>query len=167
MSLDDALIQTHLASAVVDRITAITTLSIGRPVQEVALPLDICFGYPSDDWSSTSLDDVTLFHTQSSDLSASELADLLEAAFFSPHEDSDADCYDTQLDNFQEEALERAIRTLLSDEAALKARIEMTLDRHLRWVMPSTLQVEVIVSPITSDALNHWSGFRRVVTILP
>lgn len=149
------------------KLTVQNRVESGQGYSRPVLPLDICFGYPSDDWSNTSLDDVTLFHTQPSDLSASELADLLEAAFFSPNEDSDADCYDTQLDNFQEEALERAIRTLLSDEAALKARIEMTLDRHLRWVMPSTLQVEVIVSPIASDAPTHWSGFRRVVTILP
>ncbi|MBD1848337.1 hypothetical protein H6F89_34315 [Cyanobacteria bacterium FACHB-63] len=76
---------------------------------------------------------------------------MLEASFFSPSKDSDADSYETQREDFREVAQERAIQALFSEAEALKARIEMVIDRHLRWVVPNNMKIEVRVFPRSPD----------------
>jgi hypothetical protein len=74
--------------------------------------------------------------TRDSEIEPSELADLIEQAWFCPSDDWQADSEETQLARFQEEAFERAVSILLSDEDALLARIQMTVKRELAWLLP-------------------------------
>ncbi len=139
-------------NVIVDSITAIVTQTQpGTPDRELRLPLDVGFGEFDDASYILSLEEVTLAIARHHSLAPQELADLLEASFYAPSEESDADSYETQRENFQEEAQERAIRALLSEQAALKARIEMIIDRHLRWVIPSNMRIELRVLPHIED----------------
>jgi hypothetical protein len=151
---------------IVDQITAIVThQQTGQPDTEMRLALDVGFGAMDELAYTPSLDEVTSDCDRDHSLDPSELAELLEASFFSSSKDSDADSYETQREDFRESAQEEAIRILLSSEAALKARIEMIVDRHLRWVVPSNMKLEVRVLPVSTDANLERPLFDRSVQV--
>ncbi|MCY6493970.1 ATP-binding protein [Leptolyngbya sp. GGD] len=152
---------------IVDQITAIVTRKqAGKPDTELRLELDVGFGAMDEFEYIPSLDEITIAIARHHSLNPYELAELLEASFFSPSEDSDADSYETQRENFRESAQEESIRLLLSSESALKARIEMIVDRYLRWIVPSNMKIEVRVSPISSDENSERTLFNRSVEII-
>lgn len=82
------------------------------------------------------LEDAALFVAAGSTIGADELAELLERSFFSPSDDSDADSWTTQAEDFREEAAARAHRLLSSEETARQERIRLVVERHLRWLLP-------------------------------
>ena len=92
--------------------------------------------YTGGGFRSSDLDDASLFVTESSSLDADELVELLERSFFSPSDDSSADSWTTQAEDFREEASARAHQVLSCEETARKERIRLVVDRHLRWLLP-------------------------------
>jgi hypothetical protein len=82
------------------------------------------------------LEDATLFVTQGSTIDADELVERLERSFFSPSDDSSADSWTTQAEDFREEAAARAHRLLSCEETARRERIRLVVERHLRWLLP-------------------------------
>jgi hypothetical protein len=75
------------------------------------------------------------------------LAKLLEASYFSPSQDFESDSVHTQREDFLEMAYERAVKALLTEEAALQERLTMTAERHLRWIVPSNQRLEIQLVP--------------------
>jgi hypothetical protein len=82
------------------------------------------------------LEGATLFVAAGSTIDADELVELLERSFFSPSDDSDADSWTTQAEDFREEAAARAHRLLSCEETARQERIRLVVERHLRWLLP-------------------------------
>ncbi|MBW4422856.1 MAG: hypothetical protein KME13_27385 [Myxacorys californica WJT36-NPBG1] len=157
----------QMMAVTVEHITAIAILKqAGHSDTELWLPLDLGFSKTDEASYLPSIEEVTIAIARHHSLDPGTLADLLEASFFSPSEDSDADSYDTQQEDFRESAQERSIRVLLSEDEALRARIEMVVDRHLRWVIPSNMKVEVRVLPI-SEAGDRPLFNRSVEVIHP
>jgi hypothetical protein len=90
----------------------------------------------ADPDSCWSLDDAYVVLTHSPAIDPDDLADLLFNAYFYASEDSDSDSYETQKDEFMEEARAYAMSLLVSEEEALKARIAEAAERHLGWIVP-------------------------------
>jgi hypothetical protein len=82
------------------------------------------------------MEDATLFVTEGSTIDADELVELLERSFFSPSDDSSADSWTTQAEDFREEASARAHRLLSCEETARQERIRLVVECHLRWLLP-------------------------------
>ena len=80
-----------------------------------------------------------------SPLEPHELAELLQRAFFSPSDDSEADSWERQRDVFDAEALHVATRLLVSDEAARTATIAEAVRRELFWLIPHERGVDIAV----------------------
>jgi hypothetical protein len=68
---------------------------------------------------------------------------LTDCFNFAPSEDCDSDSVYTQQEDFREMAYERVAKALLTREAALRARMEMTAERHLRWMVPLNQKLEI------------------------
>ena len=83
--------------------------------------------------------------TAGSALEPHELAELLQRAFFSPSDDSEADSWERQRDVFDAEALHVATRLLVSDEAARTATIAEAVRRELFWLIPHERGVDIAV----------------------
>lgn len=114
------------------------TATIAHPdgtVEAAPFTTDVAF-YTGGGFRSSDLDDASLFVTESSSLDADELVELLERSFFSPSDDSSADSWTTQAEDFREEASARAHQVLSCEETARKERIRLVVDRHLRWLLP-------------------------------
>lgn len=94
---------------------------------------------------SCDLDASTILVSKDSKISTSELIELLEAAYFYPSDDIEADSTYTQQEDFIETATQVAAQTLLSDEYALIERIELVVERHLRWLIPSDRTIEITI----------------------
>jgi len=134
----------HRAKVLVDGITVtVTVKQVDSSSLEVAFPTDV-YLMSEDCWCD--LDDVCICLRREHDLNVEVLADLLEAAYFSPSDDSDADSYETQKVQFQESARVRAIATLLSGEEALKEQIRLVLEREVQWFVPKDVRVEISLS---------------------
>ena len=88
----------------------------GTPVS-IAVPADLALMGEAYGW----LQDVRPLVTADSDLSPEELARLLNAGFFSPSDDADADSWETQHTRFEEEALHMALKLLCSDDESTAA----------------------------------------------
>ena len=110
---------------------------------EVAFPSDVYLA-SEDCWCD--VEEVCICLRREHNLDVEDLAELLEAAYFSPSDDSDADSYETQKVRFIESARARAISTLLSDEEALKEQIRMVLEREVVWLVPKDVRVEISFS---------------------
>lgn len=134
----------HQAKVLVDGITvtAIVKQADGSSF-EVAFPTDV-YLVSEDCWCN--LDEVCICLRREHDLNVEVLADLLEAAYFSPSDDSNADSYETQKVQFRESARVRAISALLSDEEALREQIHLVLEREVQWLVPESVRVEISLS---------------------
>jgi hypothetical protein len=106
---------------------------------------------PEDHWGE--MEDLLIVLNQSASIEVEELAELLEAACFCLSEDSDADSSYTQQEDFRERAYERSAYILLTEQDALRTRIEMIANRHLKWVVPSNQRLEIrLLSRTESEA---------------
>jgi hypothetical protein len=123
---------------------ACVTNSVQQP--EIRFACDVLFVEDPDEyWDQVEQTPIVL--SQSADLPVEDLATLLESAYFSPSEDSDADSVYTQQEDFRETAYERAAKALLTEQAALQTRITMAAARHLRWMVPSNQKMEIRLLP--------------------
>ena len=115
--------------------------SPAAPADDLVLPADLAFA--GEPWSWVS--DTIPLVTAESALEPHQLADLIQAAFFSPSDDSEADSYITQLDRFRESALHLSTRLLLSDEEACRTTIAETVRRELTWLAPADRTVTITI----------------------
>jgi hypothetical protein len=114
--------------------------------QEIRFACDVLV-MESPDLYWDEVEQIPVVLSQSADLSVEDLAKLLEASYFSPSEDFEADSVYTQREDFLEMAYERAVKALLTEEAALQERLTMTAERHLRWIVPSNQRLEIQLVP--------------------
>lgn len=115
--------------------------SHSTPADDLVLPADLAFA--GEPWSWVS--DAMPLVTTESPLEPHQLADLIQAAFFSPSDDSEADSYVTQLDRFRESALHFSTRLLLSDEEACRTTIAEAVRRELIWLAPADRTVQITI----------------------
>ena len=120
------------------------TLSIRStraPARDIALPTDVAFA--GEDWCWVA--DTQPLITTDSGLEPWELATLLHAAYFSASDDSGADSWERQRDDFVNEALHLATRLLVSDDAARRASIADAIAREVLWFIPDGRDVDISV----------------------
>ncbi len=129
-----------------DRATRIvTTVSVARPdgtqdtnryMADIAF-LDKEFDLPSDTPS---------FVTAGSDISADELAQLLRRAYFCPSDDSEADSYESQSDQFDDAALHVALKHVASAEEAIRTAIAQVVRREIQQLIPRDRHADITIS---------------------
>jgi len=131
----------------VQQVWAIALITNGsKDSQEIRLACDVLFLGDSDRYWDE-VEQIPMVLSQSAQLSVEDLATLLEASYFSPSTDSDADSVYTQREDFCEVAYERATKALLTEQAALQERMMMAAERHLRWIVPSNQKLEIRLVP--------------------
>ena len=110
-------------------------------MEAVTVPADLALIGEAYGW----LQDVRPLVTADSDLTPEELARLLDAGFFSPSDDADADSWETQHTRFEEEALHMALKLLCSDDEARRQSIANAVWREILWLMPRGREVGITV----------------------
>ena len=110
----------------------------GTP-ESIAIPGDLAFAGEAAAW----LDDARPLVTAASGLAPEDLADLLQAAFFSASDEVDADSWETQRNRFDEEALHVALRLLCSEDEAHRRTIAEAVSREILWAAPSDRDVRI------------------------
>lgn len=119
-----------------DTIAVIPTIAYpdGR-IETTSFITDVAF-YADEGFHWSYMDDASIFVTKSSTIDADDLVELLERSFFYPSDDSSADSWTTQAEDFREEASARAHKILSCEEVARQECIRLVVDRHLRWLLP-------------------------------
>ena len=79
------------------------------------------------------------------DIDAEELARLLRHAYFRPCQDTDVDCYATQSDRFDAEALHMALQHVASADEATRTAIARAVLQDIHWLMPKGRAVDIAV----------------------
>ena len=103
-----------------------------------------------NDVYSSWLDNLVMFWTKTDALNPVDVAVLLEAALFTYNDDSDHDSYDTQLSEFQTEAIETAIRHM-GTRANLLAHKILTKINDLRWSLADEETVTITLTKAGVD----------------
>ena len=105
--------------------------------------------YPADvvllDARSGWLSDAHPLIAADSDIDAEDLARLLRHAYFRPCEDIDVDCYATQSDRFDAEALHMALQHVASADEATRTAIARAVLQDIHWLMPKGRTVDIAV----------------------
>ena len=84
--------------------------------------------------------------TASSNISADELAQLLRRAYFCPSDDSEADSYESQSNQFDDAALHVALKHVASTEEAIRTAIAQIVRREIQQLIPRDLHAEITIS---------------------
>ena len=105
------------------------------------LATDVAFA--GEDWCWVA--DTRPLVTADSTVEPWELAELLRAAYFSASDDSGADSWQRQRDDFLAEAQHLATRLLVSDDAARRASIADAVAREVFWLVPDGRDVDISV----------------------
>ena len=98
--------------------------------------LDACSGWLSDTQPVIAAD---------SDIDAEDLARLLRHAYFRPCRDIDVDCYATQSDRLDAEALHIALQHVASADEATRTAIARAVLQDIHWLMPKDRAVDIAV----------------------
>ena len=105
--------------------------------------------YPADvvllDARSGWLSDAHPLIAADSDIDAEDLARLLRHAYFRPCEDIDVDCYATQSDRFDAEALHMALQHVASADEATRTAIARAVWQDIHWLFPKGRTVDIAV----------------------
>ena len=120
---------------IVDIAGADGTQSSSRYPADVVF-LDACSGWLSDAHPLISAD---------SDIDAEDLARLLRHAYFRPCRDIDVDCYATQSDRFDAEALHMALQHVASADEATRTAIARAVWQDIHWLFPKDRAVDIAV----------------------
>ena len=99
----------------------------------LVLPSDLAFENDEDDYGEQGSPLVT----QNSEISVRELTDLMMDAFFSANDDSSADSYETQREEYEMQSEKIALMLLSSEDDALKATLDKLISRHIAWEIPN------------------------------
>ena len=109
------------------------------------------------------LDEAVVILTKDSKIKVEELVEILTMCFFSPCDDSNSDSYDTQAEYFNGEVWALARGLLFSQEEAVQARIQETVENIISWLVPEGQKavinvqrgfVTVELKSVTEDALD-------------
>ena len=104
-------------------------------------PADVVFLDACSGW----LSDAQPVIAAGSDIDAEELARLLRHAFFRPCRAIDVDCYATQSDRFDAEALRMALQHVASADEATRTAIARAVLQEIHWLMPKDRTVDIAV----------------------
>ena len=104
-------------------------------------PADVVFLDARSGW----LSDAHPLIAADSDIDAEDLARLLRHAYFRPCEDIDVDCYATQGDRFDTEALHMALQHVASADEATRAAIARAVLQDIHRLMPKGRAVDIAV----------------------
>ena len=104
-------------------------------------PADVVFLDACSGW----LSDAQPVIAAASDIDAEDLARLLRHAHFRPCEDIDVDCYATQSDRFDAEALHMALQHVASADEATRTAIARAVLQDVHWLMPKDRAVDIAV----------------------
>ena len=128
-----------------ERPEAITVSLAVRPAagpgRVLNLDTDLAFAGEAWSWVWNAMPLVTA----DSAIEPHELAELLNAAFFSPSDSADADSWERQRDDFEREALHIATRLLCSADEARRVSIAEAVARELFWLIPHDRGVDIAV----------------------
>ena len=120
----------------------------------IDLPADLAFA--GEDWCW--IEDARPLVTQNSDLDPQTLADLLRNAYFSPSDDCEADSWQTQREDFEQNALHLATRLLVSDDEARIRTIADVVSRELFWLIPHGADIAVRGLKVTVTLIQPDDG---------
>lgn len=107
------------------------------------VPADVALIGDQDNWSW--LDDTTIVWRDCKELSPSDMADMLEKAFFSAGEDHGDDSFETQQERFEEGAIDLALELMRGADEALCEQFSRAL-HSLAGMIPAGKQIEAIVT---------------------
>ena len=116
----------------------------GKGNRLLTLATDVLVAGDTSAWTPP-VDELDLFVTKDSGIAPEDLAALLQAAYFSPSDDSCEDSYTTQQERFEEEALQTATALLLSEEEAKSARLRHGIERDFLWLLPRGQETVITV----------------------
>ena len=114
----------------------------GKNRERITIPTDIVLYGRA--WSY--IDDIELRIIRESTMTAHELADLLDAAYYCPSDDSDSDSYQTQKTIFDQDALHIAVTMLASAQEARIQTIASVINREIRWLIPKDHDLSISLS---------------------
>ena len=113
-----------------ERITfVLETVDRAGAIEHVRIPADVAFGDEEDSWAG----DVEMLVTTDSEITPDELADLSYDAYFCMSEDAEADSYETQQDDYRQEATASALKLLATADEAIVSNVRTAV---CRFVMP-------------------------------
>ena len=90
--------------------------------------------------------DVPVVITKGSTVTAPEIADFLQHAYFSPSDDCESDSYDTQLQRFEEDALAEGHRLISNPADALASVVERMAERTIAYEVGAGQSVTLTVA---------------------
>lgn len=107
------------------------SLRNGADAEVLSLPADIAL-LGEDVWL---WDDADITMSSDCEISVEELVELLMAAYFDPSDDSGADSFDTQYEEWREGFTTQAMRLLLPAEEEMQKSLEEIARKHLAFVL--------------------------------
>jgi hypothetical protein len=125
-----------------DIIITATVIQRDKSSTQINLSTDL---YLYQDEDSFSWEEITIYLKRGHKIGVDELANLLEASYFFPSDDGEADSYETQETDFQEFAHLRATEILLSSEEAFLENFRLRLN-EIRWMLPEGARAEITMS---------------------
>lgn len=142
MTLEDGIVSDDNAESQIAKAIrmVLTTTNTAKPMKLV-LKTDLAATQSEDAWW---MDNITVFWTKSDTLNPMDLADMLEAALFQYNDDCEADSYETQLSNFQDEAITTAIRLLGTRSNLLAHRLLQAIN-PIRWDLGADETITIVI----------------------
>ena len=110
-----------------------------KAVRSIMVDADLAFAGNPNSW----VGDTCPIVTQSSDIEAHELADILYAAYFCYSDDCEADSYETESDRARDDAQSVATRILCGPEEAIRQSLAVAASRHLTWLLPKARSARI------------------------
>ncbi|MDE0406606.1 MAG: hypothetical protein OXN81_02005 [Alphaproteobacteria bacterium] len=112
-----------------------------RADKSFTMAADLAF--PSEPYAS--LDEVQPVVSLNSELQPHELAQLIYAAYFSPSDDWEADSWETQSEQFMQEATTLSTTLLCGRDEAVRQALTDLANRELRWLVPANATAIVTI----------------------
>ena len=103
-----------------------------RADQSFTMAADLVF--PSEPYAS--IEEIEPLVTLTSELQPGELAQLIHASYFSPSDDWEADSWETQSEQFMQQAVTLATELLCGKDEAVRQALTELANRELRWIVP-------------------------------
>ena len=117
------------------------TVDAGGKTGKVEIPGDVAFGDDDLTWA----EDLDLLVATDSNIRPHELAELMHDACFSASDDTEADSYETQSNDYRQAAESTALRLLVSAEEARLADLRNAVHQYVRPYVPRDHEVTIRV----------------------
>ncbi len=125
-----------------DILVTLTVQRHGGTTRTVVMATDVVLCGEPWGW----LDDARIHLRQETSLQPHELADLLEAAYFSPSDDCEADSWETQREHFRQEAARLSTKLLCGHDEAIRQSLLDATHRELRYLVPRDRAATITIS---------------------